>query len=59
MQRNRGQPAKLVKHYKLRNPKEGAYYFIYNDVQQLIQEGKYTARYVYEGRTIVEGNFYN
>ena len=43
----------------MKNPHDGAYYYIYNDKGQLIQEGKYTARYVYEGNTIENGNFYN
>ncbi len=51
--------AQLAMRYELRNPKDGAYYFIYNDKKQLIQEGKYTASYVYEGKTIEQGNFYN
>ena len=59
MQGNPGQMPKLVTHYELKNPKDGAYYYIYNDKGQLIQEGKYTARYVYEGNTIENGNFYN
>lgn len=59
MQRNPGKMPRLVTHYELKNPSDGAYYFIYNDKGQLIQEGKYTARYVYEGNTIENGNFYN
>ncbi len=59
MQGNPGQKPKLVTRYELKNPKDGAYYFIYNDAQQLIQEGKYTVQYVYDGKTIEEGNFYN
>lgn len=59
MQRNPGQKAKWVTRYELRNPMDGAYYFIYNDKHQLILEGKYTASYVYEGMTIENGNFYN
>lgn len=50
---------RLVERYTLITPKDGAYYFIYNDKQQLIQEGKYTAHYIYEGITYNEGNFYN
>lgn len=60
MQRNPGQKAKWVTHYELKNPRNGAYYFIYNDAQQLIQEGIYTAQYTTsEGKTIEDGNFYN
>lgn len=50
---------KLSVRYILINPKDGAYYFIYNDNQQLIEEGKYTAQYTYEGITYHDGNFYN
>ena len=59
VQRYPDQSPKLVMHYELRNPIDNAYYFIYNDAQQLIKEGKYTARYVYEGKIIEQGNFYN
>lgn len=59
VQRNPGQKAKLVTRYELRTPIDGAYYFIYNDRHQLISEGKYTASYSYEGKTINKGNFYN
>ncbi|MFD2909421.1 hypothetical protein ACFSX9_11845 [Flavobacterium ardleyense] len=34
----------LVTYYDLIEPKDGTYYFIYNDKKQLIQEGKYTVR---------------
>ncbi|MEJ5105748.1 hypothetical protein [Chryseobacterium sp. MYb328] len=50
---------KLTVHYTLINPKNDAYYFIYNDKQQLIEEGKYTAQYTYEGISYNDGNFYN
>ncbi|AZA90579.1 Uncharacterised protein [Chryseobacterium nakagawai] len=50
---------KLTVRYNLINPKNNAYYFIYNDKQQLIEEGKYTAQYMYEGITYNDGNFYN
>ena len=45
--------------YVLLNPKDGAYYFIYNDKKQLVEEGKYSAQYTYEGITYDQGNFYN
>lgn len=44
--------------YKLIHPKNNTYYFIYNDKAQLIKEGVYTSKHIYQG---VEygGNFYN
>lgn len=45
--------------YILTDPVNDAYYFIYNDKQQLIMEGKYTREYTYAEATIKEGNFYN
>lgn len=45
--------------YELINPKDSAYYFIYNDLQQLVIEGEYTSEYTYEGATYKQGNFYN
>lgn len=59
IQRRRHQDAVLVMQYELRNPRDGAYYFIYNEDQQLIQEGVYTASYTYEGRINKQGDFYN
>lgn len=50
---------KLTVRYTLIAPKDNAYYFIYNDKQQLIEEGKYMSQYIYEGITYNEGNFYN
>lgn len=58
IQRYPDRKARLAVRYELRNPKDGIYYFIYNDKQQLVQEGKYTAKYIYEGITYA-GNFYN
>lgn len=58
MQRHPGQKAELITRYELRHPQDGAYYFIYNPAQQLMEEGKYTAQYPYEGR-VLDGNFYN
>ena len=45
--------------YELINPKVNSYYFIYNEQQQLVLEGKYTKEYTYEGATEKLGNFYN
>lgn len=59
MQGNPGQKAKWVTRYELRHPKNDAYYFIYNDMKQLIQEGIYTAQYTTSEGEIIEGNFYN
>ncbi|WP_347217795.1 hypothetical protein [Chryseobacterium sp.] len=50
---------KLTTHYELLNPKDGAYYCIYNDKKQLVKEGKYSAQYTYEGITYDQGGFYN
>ncbi|SDJ32184.1 hypothetical protein [Chryseobacterium jejuense] len=50
---------KLTVRYELINPKDGAYYFIYNGKKQLVKEGKYTAQYKYEGITYDQGDFYN
>ena len=44
--------------YKLRNPKNNVYYYIYNDKKQLVKEGKYTLHYSYEGVNY-KGGFYN
>lgn len=45
--------------YELISPKDGTYYFIYNDKKQLAEEGKYTSQYKYEGITYDKGGFYN
>lgn len=45
--------------YELLKPVDQAYYYIYNDKQQLISEGKYTKEFTYEGQTSKVGNFYN
>ena len=58
IQRRHHQDAVWVMQYELRNPRDGAYYFIYNEDQQLIQEGVYTASYTYEGRINKQGNFF-
>lgn len=49
----------LVESYELIAPKDGVYYLIYNDKQQLVLEGKFSASFIYEGVTYKEGNFYN
>lgn len=47
-------------HYELINPKNGAYYFIYNDKKQLIQEGIYSIRqFTYQDKTKEHGAFYD
>jgi hypothetical protein len=45
--------------YELLKPINDAYYFIYNNKKQLIEEGKYTNEYTYEGQTYKRGDFYN
>ncbi|QXP58555.1 hypothetical protein [Olleya sp. HaHaR_3_96] len=40
---------RLEIHYKLIKPKNNTYYFIYNDKNQLVKEGTYTAKYSHEG----------
>lgn len=45
--------------YELMNPKDGAYYLMYNDKKQLMKEGKYTSTYKYAGITYEQGGFYN
>lgn len=49
----------LATFYELIEPKDGVYYFIYNEKKQLIKEGKYTASYTYEGRINENGGFYD
>ncbi|AYN02539.1 hypothetical protein [Chryseobacterium sp. 3008163] len=46
-------------HYELLKPIDQAYYYIYNDKQQLISEEKYSKEYTYDGQTSKVGNFYN
>ena len=50
--------AKIVTSYRLRNPKNSVYYYIYNDKKQLVKEGKYTSQYIYED-VKYDGGFYN
>lgn len=45
--------------YELINPKDNAYYLIYNDKKQLVLEGVYTPQYTYEGILYNKGDFYN
>ncbi len=59
LQRRMHQSPQFVTQYKLRKPLDGTYYFIHNPQGQLILEGVYSARYIYEGKTLEEGNFYN
>ncbi|WP_163410813.1 hypothetical protein [Flavobacterium ajazii] len=49
----------LQMRYELINPRNEAYYFIYNNKKQLVTEGKYTNEYTYEGQTYKRGDFYN
>ncbi|MGJ1434059.1 hypothetical protein ACR79M_05730 [Sphingobacterium spiritivorum] len=49
----------LEERFELRTPVNGAYYYIYDDHQQLLMEGKYTSESTVEGSTVKEGNFYN
>ena len=45
--------------YELINPKDGAYYYIYDNKGKLVMEGKYTKEYLYENIINKQGNFYN
>lgn len=45
--------------YELINPKDNAYYLIYNDQKQLVVEGVYAPQYTYEGILYKHGDFYN
>jgi len=49
----------LITSYDLIAPIDKAYYFIYNEQQQLITEGQYTYQYIYSGSTEKIGNFYD
>lgn len=49
----------LVQNYELIAPRDGLYYLIYNDKEQLVLEGKFSASFTYEGVTYKEGNFYD
>jgi hypothetical protein len=49
----------LTIRYELINPKDGAYYYIYDTKGKLVLEGKYTKEYLYEGIIYKQGNFYN
>lgn len=49
----------LATFYELIEPKEGVYYFIYNEKKQLLKEGKYTANYTYEGIIYTKAAFYD
>ncbi len=48
--------AELLVRYQLKNPQDGAYYFIYNDRGLLEMEGKYTQ---HTSDRIKSGDFYN
>jgi len=49
----------LSTRYNLLTPISNAYYFIYNEKQLLIKEGKYTFEYTHQGAIKKLGNFYN
>lgn len=49
----------LIISYELINPKNGAYYYIYDNKGKLVMEGKYTKEYLYEDIIYKQGNFYN
>ncbi len=44
--------------YRLKKPENNVYYYIYNEKQQLVNEGQYTSHYTYKG-VEYEGGFYN
>ena len=56
---NHHQTPKLETRYELINPKNGVYYFIHNNIGQLILEGQYDSEFTYEGHINKNGNFYN
>jgi antitoxin component YwqK of YwqJK toxin-antitoxin module len=41
----------LTVHYRLKNPQDSTYYFIYNDKGQLMEQGLYTANYFIDGES--------
>ena len=45
--------------YELTDPKDEAYYYIYDKNGKLVMEGKYTDEYTYNGVSNKQGNFYN
>ena len=49
----------LFTSFKLIKPIDQAYYYIYNNSQQLILEGKYSAQYTYNNKIINEGDFFD
>ena len=59
MSGNPGQRPKPVTIYELKVPKDGVYYFIYNNLGKLVLEGRYDSEYTYEGQLYKQGNFYN
>ena len=57
--RNHHQTPKFETRYELKDPKNGVYYFIHNNIGQLIMEGRYDSEFTYEGNLSKQGNFYN
>ena len=53
------QNAEYTIRYDLINPQKDAYYYIYNENQQLVLEGKYETDFIFEGKATGEGDFYN
>ena len=43
--------------YEMKKPKDGTYYLIYNDKEQMVEEGMYTSRYFIESNPY--SGFYN
>ncbi|RKE88395.1 hypothetical protein [Epilithonimonas arachidiradicis] len=56
---NPGQTPEPVTIYELKRPKDGVYYYIYDNEGKLFMEGRYDAQYTYEGHTTKQGDFYN
>jgi len=59
MSGNPGQRPEPVTIYELKAPVDGAYYYIYDNEGKLFMEGRYDAKYNYEGHTNEHGDFYN
>lgn len=59
MSGNPGQRPKPITIYELKAPKDGVYYYIYDNEGKLFLEGRYDSEYTYEGQLYKQGNFYN
>lgn len=57
--RNYHQTPKFETRYELKDPKNGVYYFIHNNIGPLVMEGRYDSEFTYEGHINKHGNFYN